>query len=391
MSRASAFDINAKLTIFANVYLCTLPALVIIFLPMLVGGLIENLGLNQQDAGYVVTLDMLGYTVGTIASFFFIHRANWRYLALGCIVMMALVNGLSAHISDYYTLLGARFASGFCGGVLTAVTFAVMGQMRDPDSAYGWWLVFQAAFGVVGFKYFWVIGVSGGFIALAVMLVLGGALFRFIPEQALKTEQAASAGEKRLSIKAVAGVLAILLVYVGLMTEYTYLERIGNAGGLSPDDIGTAFSAMSIAGLVGGGAAAKLGANYGRLLPVVFGVLGCVVSFYLLSSTSISALYFAISCCVYFGFWSFLLPYLVGACAAVDVSGRLLSLANAAIGAGLAFGPFIAANLINEGSFVLIAVVATAFLTLGFALIVPLLKESQRKDRLDDKAFPVAG
>lgn len=375
------FNVNHWSVIFSNVYLCTLPALVIIFLPMLVGGMVEHLGMTAQQAGFVATSDMLGYTIGTIASFFFIHKINWRVLAIGCIVVMAAANGFSGVIGDYETLIIVRFVSGLGGGVLTAVTFAAIGQMRDPDSAYGWWLVFQAAFGFVGFQYFWDISVNGGFIVLTVLLILGALLIKFVPPQALKAEEASKLVDKSLIQKALLGVFAIFLVYVGLMAEYTYLERIGNLAGLSPDQIGSAFSAMSIAGLAGGGLAAKLGAKFGRIIPAILGTIGCITSFYLFNIDNISANLFTAACCLYFGLWSFLLPYLVGACAAVDKSGRTLALGNAAIGAGLAFGPFIAATLIGDSGYDILAFVATGFLIVGFVMILPLLKLSQVMDK----------
>ncbi len=93
------------------------------------------------------------------------------------------------------------------------------------------------------------------------------------------------------------------------------------------------------------------------------------------------------TCCLYFGHWSFLLPYLVGACAPVDACGRTLAPGNAAIGAGLACGPFIAASLIGENGFGILAMVATAFVATGFYLIIPLLRVSQQ---FDDPELPNA-
>lgn len=383
--RSANEPVPGKAMALASIFLCTLPALVIIFLPMLVGGIIEHLNMSAREAGYIVTSDMLGYTVGTLCSFFFIHRLDWRKLTLACIALMVVANVASALVSGYYPLLGLRFLSGLGGGILTAVTFAAMGQLRDPDAAYGWWLVFQAAFGVVGFKLFERMGVQGGFIALSVMLALGALLYRLVPQQATPTAKARPALQGSLMVKAGAGVVAILLIYMGLMVEYTYLERIGVSAGLSAEDVGNAFSAMSLAGLLGGGVAAKIGGRYGRLLPALIGTVGCVTSFYLLAVPSFTSLYFTLTCCLYFGLWSFLLPFLVGVCAHVDASGRLLSLANAAIGAGLAFGPFIAANLIGENDYRGLTVVASGFLGAGFVLLVPLLRAS-RKDAEPDES-----
>ncbi|WP_261841835.1 MFS transporter [Aliamphritea ceti] len=388
MNNSKSYDINGWPSVFANVYLCTLPALVIIFLPMLVGGMVEHLGMTDQQAGFVATSDMLGYTIGTLSSFFFIHKVNWRKLSLACIALMVAANALSGNISDYDTLLAVRFVSGLGGGVLTAVTFAVIGQMRDPDSAYGWWLVFQAGFGLVGFQYFWDISVNGGFLVLTGLLLLGGLLFSFIPEQALSQNRNISKVDPAVFKKAASGVVAIFLVYIGLMAIYTYLERIGNQAGLSPEDIGISFSAMSVAGLLGGGLAAKMGSRCGRSIPVIIGTAGCILSFYLFTIDQVAFATYAAACCLFFGLWSFLLPYLMGACAAVDASGRTLAMANAAIGAGLAFGPFIAANLVGENGYGILATVSTGFMIAGFLLVLPLLRHSQQTTTLNS---PVSG
>lgn len=371
--------INSWPSVLGNVYLCTLPALVIIFLPVLVGSLVQELQFSNRQSGFIVTLDMLGYTLGTVAAFFGIKRFNWRSFALGAVLLMVLANALSGGTSDYSQLLALRFFSGLGGGLLTAITFAAIGQMRSPDSVYGLWLVSQAAFGLVGFQFFYQItanwGGTGGFMVLSLLLLLGVVAIRVVPPQHLhKHEQSKDRPESAYSMptQAVMGILAILLVYIGLMVIYTFLERIGTDAGLSSEEIAKSFSMMSVAGLIGGGIAAKLGSKYGRKVPIVISTAGCVLAINVVV-TDVDFLLYAAVCCLYFGLWSCLLPYLVGVLAAADDSGQLLSLGNAAIGGGLALGPFVAALLVQDNNFTLLSLVSSLFIVLGIACIFPLL------------------
>jgi len=50
-----------------------------------------------------------------------------------------------------------------------------------------------------------------------------------------------------------------------------------------------------------------------------------------------------------FGVWCFVLPYFLGLLAALDRSGRSLSLGNAAIGLALMAGPFLGGLIIGAG------------------------------------------
>lgn len=374
-------DINRIPSIIAIVFICTLPALVIVLLPMLVGGLVISLGFTEQQGGYVVTADMVGYTLGTIGSFFFIHKVNWRTITLCCLVLMVLVNLVSGWVGEMEPLLLLRLLSGIGGGIITAVTFASMGQLRDPDSAYGLWLVFQAILGGAGSVSFphiiarWDIG--GGFIIFSILLMVGCLLYRFVPTQALSTTDSAS-GMDRATVKPVSlGILGILVIYIGLMSVYTYLERIGVSSGLSQADVGVCFLAMTVAGLVGGTAAAKYSVTFGRVWPVLIGVIGVVGSFVVLMSGNLGFYLYMFACALYFGMWSFLLPYLVGALAAVDTSGRALALGNAAIGGGLALGPFIATFLLGDNQYNVLILFGIGLVMVSYIVLLPLLTVSQ--------------
>lgn len=374
-------DINRIPSIVAIVFICTLPALVIVLLPMLVGGLVISLGFTEQQGGYVLTADMVGYTLGTIGAFFFIHRVNWRTITLSCLILMVLVNLASGWVSEMEPLLLLRMLSGMGGGIITAVTFAAMGQLRDPDSAYGLWLVFQAILGGAGSISLphiiarWDIG--AGFIIFAMLLVTGCLLYRFVPLQVLGTNHSSRAMERNVVKPTSLGILGILVIYIGLMSVYTYLERIGVSSGLAQTDVGICFLAMTVAGLAGGTAAAKFSVTFGRVWPVLIGVLGVVCSFVVLMSGDLGFYLYMFACALYFGMWSFLLPYLVGALAAVDTSGRALALGNAAIGGGLALGPFTATFLLGDNQYNVLILFGIGLVMLSYILLLPLLSVSQ--------------
>lgn len=374
-------NINGSAAIFANVFLCTLPSLVITFAPMIVGALVTSLGFSEQQGGFVATADMAGYMTGTISSFLFIHRCHWRLMTLAALLLMVAANTLSGIIDTYSALLFVRFFSGLGGGVIAAIAFASIAQMKDPDSAYGLWLVFQSAIGAVGmFSFPYIIeewGVGGAFLILAMLLLMGCALLQFVPEQALDVgRQKIKIGKNSINTIAV-GVVAILVIYTGLMSVWAYMERIADAAGLTPREVGVCLSISSVGGLMGGTAAAKLSTRFGRIGPAVLSMIGLCASFLLLINEHIGFYIYMLAAVLFFGLWSFLVPYLVGSLAAIDQSGRALSMGNAAIGGGVCLGPALGAYIIGGYSYTVLIFIGMTVSVAGSLIMLPLLRLSQ--------------
>ena len=375
------YDVNQRRVVMANGYLCTLPSLIIVYLPWLVGGMVTTLGFTEQQSGFVATADMAGYTIGGVIFSFFVVRSNWRYVGLGCLILMIATNLASVFIGDYYMLMALRFFSGFGGGALTAVIFATIGQMREPDSALGVWLIFQSILGSAGMFLFPYIlesyGVGGGYMLMVVFLVGACFLIHYVPPHAIYQEEATPKiiPEK---IKYIAlGVLAIGVIYLSLTAVYTYMERIGDAAGVTPEQIGVCFSLSALSGLLGAGAAVHLGSRFGRVKPVVVSVIGLSVAFFVMMMDSMGFYLFMFASVLNYIAWTFLIAYMFGSMAAVDSSGRATAYGNVAMGGGLTLGPFVAAFQIGGDSYDRLIIIGLVMLIIGFFIFLPSLAYSE--------------
>lgn len=345
----STVNLNTRLSIAGNVFMCTLPTLVIILLPVIVTGVIESLNVSEQKAGFFVSVDMTGYTLGTISCSFYISRFRWNAIAGISLLLLIVSNVLSSLIDNYNLLLLLRLLSGAGGGILTAVTFATISQMRDPDSVYGYWLALQAVMGGIGFYIFPTIlggwGVGGAFAILAVLCMIALPMVRYIPEGSLHPES--KRFDKHLLLPVAFGIVGIFFFECGLMSPFAYIDRLGVAAGFSMEQTSLSLSASTVGGLIGGLSAAALSARFGRVLPIVIGNTVLMLALFTLRMESLNYLVYSAAVVTIFGVWSFVLPYLVGVIASWDKSGQALSLANAALGIALMAGPFLGALIIG--------------------------------------------
>ena len=100
---------------------------------------------------------------------------------------------------------------------------------------------------------------------------------------------------------------------------------------------------------MGAGLVVAFGTRWGRTLPIACGTLAAVVgnaAFY----RSASPLVYAAANIATAITWFFVVPYLLGLCAAFDRSGRSAALAGLSSKLGLASGPYAAAALLGAGS-----------------------------------------
>lgn len=386
-SDTETIDINARSTLLAIVYICALPSLVVSFSPLLLSGMVSTLNLSEQQAGFISSADMTGYTVGTIVAFLIITRVDWRRLGIITLLLMIFANLLCSQLESFLLLMATRFLSGIGGGALTALMLSVIAQMRDPDSVYGLWFVAMSIIGVIGMLMFPALldnaGVGAAFMALAGLLIVALFFVKEIPRHALNCQSIGPVHTEISVYRTGLGVLAILLVYIGLMGVWVYLGQIGDASGLDPQQVANGLALSAMGGIAGGALAAWLGARQGRLFPISAGVVGMSLAMIWLMFEPVPYYAFIICCIILYALWSFIVPYLLGTLAELERSGRALSLGNAALGGGYMLGPFFSALLVGKGTYDGVLFMGIAMLLLGFATVI-LLGENKLLSSAED-------
>ena len=376
-----AFDHGMPMTSLISLVYPLGPAAVIL-MPLIVGGVIDDYGFSEQQAGLVASMEGLGLVLGLLVGAQWVRRVSWiRMLCIG-LAAYALVNLLSAGVQGLAALAAVRLLSGFCGGSVFAIVNAALGDNRAPDRAFG---LAQAVQGVMMFAAFAALPLmpEGRLVGTLFLMLAGAAvlmmlcLLRF-PDRGAQRADAASAtvgceGHRRLIW---IGLFGGLLYYASVFGFWDFLERIGLAAGLQPDTIGLALGASQIAAVAGGIAAAVASDRFGRILPLAVAATGQLIVLWLLLGQFALVSYF-IGACLYQGLYIIATSYMLGVIAKLDNGGKYVVIMNAMLGIGVAVGPSIAAALIRAGDYGGINIAAALGILATFLLFIYVIQKSR--------------
>ena len=153
-----------------------------------------------------------------------------------------------------------------------------------------------------------------------------------------------SAPNRMLAVAVMAG---MFIFEAGQSGVFTFVDQIGIRAGLDAGNRGTVLSVTSFMGLAGGVVAAWLGARIGRVSPIVIGLsLNVAAAVGLAVSESIFA--FSALKLLWGLAYNFLVPYLMGALAALDDRGRWAVAGDSLWNGGTVPGPWIAGLLVER-------------------------------------------
>ena len=72
--------INSTKTISAAMWMTVIGTLGILFLPLMVSGIIDELGFDKKQAGYIAAAEMAGVAIASGLGIFWVRRVNWRII-----------------------------------------------------------------------------------------------------------------------------------------------------------------------------------------------------------------------------------------------------------------------------------------------------------------------
>ncbi len=356
------FDHKLTTTILISIVYPLGPA-AIILMPMLVGGVIDDFGFSEREAGYIAAAEGMGLVVASLLAALWIRKISWTTMLLVGFLSTALLNIVSANINEFEPLLVARFMAGMTGGTIFAVTVAALGDNRQPDQAFGIAQVVQGAMMFVAFAAApfimaqWTVSGLYYMLAAASILMLL-VLWRYPSAGADRVAASTDSGDGNSHTGLIwVGLVASFLFFANIFGFWTYIERIGQASGLARETIGWALGLSQFAAIVGAGMAAFAGDRYGRTLPLLVSLMGLMATLWLLGG-QFSALAFYLGAGVFQGLFVLANSYQLGVIAKMDVKGHFLVLVTGFQGLGAAIGPGVAASLIDKGSYVQINQVA---------------------------------
>ena len=364
-------------------------------MPVLIDSLITGLEYNVQRAGYVGSANTFGAALGALAMVFLVKRIKWRTTAYCFLVVMIVIDLLSAAITAPVILISIRFIHGLVGGLLIGLGFVLITRTLNPDRVFGVLLALQ--FGLGGLAVmtipttvktyghqmpFWVLA-SFSLITLILMIFLPE-----IPEKEDKRKTLPLSDRvDNLNLESIPFLLPLVLTFMSIilfqatnMAIGAYLFGLGKAYSLSLEYCSHIVGLAYWVGALGALLVSIFGLKYGRFWPLTIAFFITLFGF-LMFHLSASPIAYALANFATAATWAFIIPYLFGFCSELDVSGRMAALAGFCSKMGLTLGPVLGGWLIgSNGNYPFLINMSSLGLIIGmFAIQLALLAYKRQR------------
>jgi predicted MFS family arabinose efflux permease len=314
----------------------------------------RDYGLGEEAVGWLFSLENAALALTTVAAAGPLARLSRCRVAIAGALLACAANAASPFVGSYEGLLVARWFVGMGGGLIGAAGTAAAASTRNPERVF--------AIAIVASQLIWDVEPSGipyatvpfsstgGFFLLAGMsLAVIPLFFWLLP--ARETPEAKpsllAAPNRMLALVAMG---ALFVFEVGQGGVFTFVAQIGEHTGLSEHATGRGMTVAGLLGLFGGVVAAWLGGRIGRRVPIAIGVGLNTVAAVGLAFTEDTNAYLALMW-LWTAAYTFAVPYLMGALAAMDDLGRWVVASDGVWTLGDAVGPGVAGFLVERSGY----------------------------------------
>lgn len=321
--------------------------------PFTVLALLHGGGLDEQSAGFLVSLEALAASITTICLSAWSRPRSRRRFSLFGAVSLILGNAAAWAVmggSHFELLIASRLLAGVGAGVVTAEVSAIVARSLDRER-----MISMLSIATVLNGSLWiyviphapaVVGVGAPYAAMLISGVLGLVLLTRLPSPVFRSSrkqatQIASSVDGRLGAVVLPGVF---FTQLGQGAFWTLVAIYGANAGLAEQDIGGLLSIMTLLLLVGVVGTATLGTRLGRFLPLFVLTTINVISIVAITYSNDSTIYVIANVVQAITNLSSLV-YQLGLAAAIDRSGRLFAAANGLVGLGNGLGAAVAGSI----------------------------------------------
>lgn len=362
-----------------------------LILPIVLGGLVDELQFSNVHIGWVAALNSLGIALGALYVPLSGGRFRLRRSLRGSILGLLIVDAFCVFLSTPPTFYLFRFIAGCFGGVIYAGILRALAGLPQPGRGFSIYVIVYCSWSSLlffGAPYVleW-IGVKGLFLYIAISSLI--ALF-FSP--ILKNYEAKIVGVGTDALTyllkqkiVLASLVSYMLLMAGCGAIWAYIERIGHAHGLSSEFIGGALSISELSGILAGILAFRLGGKMGVAIPIAGSLLVIALCIAALGFLPAGVVYF-ISVFIFSGAWAFIIAYYQKVQAIVDFEGKIVALGATINLFGRALGPAMASFFIVGNNFN--PVIWYSLITFGLCLAViwPTLVKIDRNAAFEQRA-----
>lgn len=341
-------------------------------MPALVVGLQDGLSFSAREAGFVASANTYGAVLGGLGAILAIGRVPWRVAVAAALCGLILIDSGSVFVQSPQAMVPLRFLHGTLGGFVVGIGYSLIARTRSPDRMFGLYMLVQYGLGGIGVAVLPVLlkplGIVAVFGALALFSATALVMVPYLPDWPPRTAltDTGQTPETLLRRPTIFGaaLTADFLFQAGAMGLTAYLFGLGRSFGLSTEFIGVIGGLSSWLAIAGASLVVALGSRHGRLVPLMVAISLALISRFALFWSG-SAWIFAVGSCFAAVTHAFILPYLLGLCAAFDSSGRSAAIGGLFSKLGLASGPAISAVVLGEQHYVRLIMLSLIGITLS--------------------------
>lgn len=310
---------------------------------------------NFED--FFIELSAAG--LATLPAYYWQPRFSWHKVGYLTIGIYSLANMLSAFMPNYDSLLMIRFIAALAAGTLLVLCMSSAAASPKKDRIYGLWLAGQLILAAIALwilpYFFKLFGLKALYISVAVLMFICISLIHHLPNSFVLPKEVVveSQGlhknhtDNNPFWKIVCAGISLFFFYLSLGMVWPYMSFIGHDADISNDVINKVFSIASLAGIAGAVLASLVNNRVLRYTLIILGFSTMLISVFLLFGRPYILL-FAVSALIFKFNWTFIVPFLLAVLAENDSTGHMMNSANLLLCTGLAIGPIIGANLLEN-------------------------------------------
>jgi len=358
--------------------------------PQLLNPIMADLGAAEGAVGGLYSIENTTFFVTILLAAGPLAAMSRVRTALFGSAFVVAGNLASAHAGSFEVLLVARAVTGVGAGLVSAAGTATAACSREPERIFAIVSVLYNLAVAVQYKVLPLVMTptdpTGGYLMMAVVaLVFAASYVWLLPPRPGAGEEStnllvllAAAPNRRLAVFVLLG---LFLYETGQSGVFTFVDVIGDRSGLGEDARGTVLSVTGFVGLTGGVFAAWLGRRAGRIWPIVIGLGLNVVSAVGLALCESGSLYVSLNLLWNLAY-NFVVPYLMGALAALDDRGRWAVAGDSLWNGGTAPGPWIAGLMVEAGGYLPLAAWAFVVGAICMLLVTGALRRLESQPAL---------
>jgi predicted MFS family arabinose efflux permease len=352
----------------------------LIALPIWIGTLVANYHFDEQMAGGLVTLFLLGATAASLIFAPLFQYLNPRVFVILGFTLACPAFLLSANNSSFMVLAILHAVGGFCSGGALSLTHGTMGRSNNPHRIFAFAGLAIGIFGIIfmasSLNIIQTFGGTALFIILATIMGIAAvctALFFPKIERENLTQQVQELSQSSKFSKYIwLCILGIALLAMTQSMTASFFERIGVARGFSQDQIAATLIIYGIVCIFPAPLAVFLQKRFDPLIVICIGPIFQGIFSFLVTHTDNYLVYTSAGGLMVFTIL-FTHTFAFGFLARIDPTSRAVAGTPAMLMFGAAIGPILGGTLVKFFDFGAIGVMA-CILVVGQLIVFNLVR-----------------